>query len=66
MGAADDAAASLRGQLIDAADDLASGRISFGLHHASIAIVARDEEELDEAAAQVRTAGQRAGCVLVR
>ncbi|WP_413151654.1 helicase HerA domain-containing protein [Amaricoccus sp. W119] len=66
MGAADDAAASLRGQLIDAADDLASGRISFGLHHASIAIVARNEEELDEAAAQVRAAGQRAGCVLVR
>ena len=33
MGAADDAAASLRGQLIDAADDLASGRIAFGLHH---------------------------------
>jgi type IV secretion system protein VirB4 len=66
MGAADDAAASLRGQLIDAADDLASGRIAFGLHHASIAIFARDEEELDEAAAQVRASGQRAGCVLVR
>ena len=66
MGAADDAAVSLRGQLIDAADDLASGRIGFGLHHASIAIFARDEAELDEAAAQVRAAGQRAGCVLVR
>ncbi len=66
MGAADDAAASLRGQLIDAADDLASGRISFGLHHASIAVFARDEEDLDEAAAQVRASGQRAACVLVR
>jgi type IV secretion system protein VirB4 len=66
MGAADDAAASLRGQLIDAADDLASGRISFGLHHASIAVFARSEAQLDEAAAQVRAAGQRAGCVLVR
>lgn len=66
MGAADDAAASLRGQLIDAADDLGSGRIAFGLHHASVAIFARGEEELDEAAAQVRAAGQRAGCVLVR
>ena len=66
MGAADDAAASLRGQLIDAADDLASGRIAFGLHHASIAVFARSEAQLDEAAAQVRAAGQRAGCVLVR
>ncbi len=66
MGAADDAAASLRAQLIDAADDLASGRVSFGHHHASLVILTRSEAALDEAAAQVRAAGQRAGCVMVR
>lgn len=65
MGAADDSAASLRAQLIDAADDLASGRVSFGNHHASIVIFTRSEAELDEAAAQVRAAGQRAGCVTI-
>ena len=66
MGAADDDAASLRGQLIDAADDLASGRISFGLRtHASIAVFARDEEIARRRGGGVR-AGQRAGCVLVR
>ncbi len=66
MGAADDSAASLRAQLIDAADDLASGRVSFGNHHASVVIFTRSEAELDEAAAQVRATGQRAGCVMVR
>ena len=66
MGAADDAAASLRAELVDAADDLASGRISFGNHHTSIAIFARSDAELDEACSKVRSAGQKAGCVLVR
>ena len=66
MGAADDAAASLRAQLIDAADDLASGRIAFGLHHATVVLFARSEAELDAAASQTRAAGSRAGCVMVR
>lgn len=66
MAAADDAAASLRSQLVDAADDLASGRISFGHHHASLVVYATSEDELDQAASEIRAAGQRAGCVLVR
>ncbi|TPE47316.1 type IV secretion system DNA-binding domain-containing protein [Amaricoccus solimangrovi] len=66
MGAADDAAASLRAQLIDAADDLASGRIAFGLHHATVVLFARSPAELDAAASQARAAGSRAGCVMVR
>ncbi|PZQ46247.1 MAG: hypothetical protein DI556_20920 [Rhodovulum sulfidophilum] len=37
-----------------AADDLASGRVGFGLHHATVAIFARDAAGLDEAAAQTR------------
>lgn len=66
MGAADDAAASLRAQLVDAADDLASGRVSFGHHHASIVVYARSETELDQAASEIRAASQRTGAVVVR
>ena len=66
MRAADDAARSLEIQLVDAADDLASGRISFGLHQASITVFARSEAELDEVASRVRSAGQRTGGVMVR
>ncbi len=66
MGAADDAAASLRAELIDAADDLASGRVGFGLHHATVALFAKSAEELDDFAAQLRAAASRAGAVIVR
>lgn len=66
MGAADDAARSLREELSDAADDLASGRTSFGNHHATMAIFARSIEELDDLATMVRSTGQRTGGVLVR
>ena len=66
MRAADDAARSLEAQLVDAADDLASGRISFGLHQATITTFARSETELDEIASRIRSAGQRTGGVLVR
>ncbi|WP_226584085.1 VirB4 family type IV secretion/conjugal transfer ATPase [Acuticoccus sediminis] len=66
MRAADDAARSLEAQLVDAADDLASGRISFGLHQASITVFARSEAELDAVASRVRSAGQRTGGVVVR
>ncbi|MDO6758048.1 hypothetical protein Q4598_17555 [Phaeobacter inhibens] len=66
MSAADDAAISLRDQLVDAADDVASGRISMGLHHATISVFAHSEAELDTAAAAIRTAGQKAQSVVVR
>jgi len=48
MGAADDAARSLRMQLEDAADDQASGRVVFGEHHCTITIFADNEEELND------------------
>ena len=38
MNVADDAAVSLKLQLTEALDDVASGRVSFGLHHATIAL----------------------------
>ena len=66
MSAADDAALSLRGQLIDAADDLASGRISFGNHHASMVIFTRDESALDTLSGQIRASASRAGASMVR
>ena len=66
MRAADDAARTLAEQLVDAADDLASGRISFGNHQVTVAAFARTEAELDEIASRVRSAGQRTGGVLTR
>ena len=66
MSAADDAARSAQADLIQAADDLASGRIAFGQHQASIMVVARSEEELDALAADLRGQVQRIHGVAVR
>ncbi len=66
MSAADDAARSAQAELVDAADDLASGRISFGQHQVSIMAVARTPEELDALSAEIRTQAQRALAVAVR
>ncbi len=66
MSAADDAARSAQAELVDAADDLASGRISFGQHQVSVMAVARTEEELDRLAAEVRTQAKRSLAVAVR
>ncbi|ABI93318.1 hypothetical protein CEP88_00210 (plasmid) [Roseobacter denitrificans] len=66
MQAADDAAQTLKDQLVDALDDVASGRIGMGMHHATITVFAGTVAELDEAAASIRGAGQRAGATVVR
>ena len=66
MSSSDDAAVSLRVQLEEAADDLASGRIGFGAHHATVAVFAQNPEELEQACARVRSAAQGAGLDLVR
>ena len=66
MSAADDAARSAQAELVDAADDLASGRISFGYHQVSVMAVARTPEELDALSAEIRTQAQRALAVAVR
>ncbi len=49
MDTAEDAAVSLRGQLLDAADDLVGGRIHFGDHHLSCLVKGKTEAELDRA-----------------
>ncbi|WP_435171151.1 hypothetical protein [Falsirhodobacter sp. 1013] len=66
MRAADDAALSLQAQLVEASDQLASGRIVFGHHLVTIMAVAESRAELDDIAASIRSAGQRAGAVIVR
>lgn len=49
MAAAEDAARSLQEQLLDAADDQASGRVAFGNHHCTIAVFGDSGAELDDA-----------------
>lgn len=66
MHASDDAAVSLREELVDAADDLEAGRIGFGDHHLSIAVYAPDRDTLEKAAAQIKRVGQEIMAVIVR
>lgn len=66
MASAEDAAVSLRDQLEEAADDLASQRVGFGLHHASVAVFSRTARDLEEACAHIRATAQGAGIELVR
>ncbi len=66
MSAADDAAISAREDLVAAADDLASGRISFGHHQLSIMVTTQTHEELDAVASRIRTVLQRVQGVPVR
>ena len=66
MGAADDAAISLQQQLIEAGDDLASGRISFGTHHCTVAVFTKTRPALESAVALIARSGQEDGGVFVR
>jgi type IV secretion system protein VirB4 len=66
MHASDDAAVSLREELVLAADDQEAGRIAFGDHHLSIAIYATDRDTLEKAAAQIKRVGQEFMAVIVR
>ena len=66
MRAADDAAVSLERQLLQAADDLSAGRISFGTHQASVTIFARSAADLDHDVGQVRRAFEAVGATVVR
>ena len=66
MHASDDAAVSLREELVIAADDQEAGRIGFGDHHLSIAVYAEDRETLEKASAQIKRVGQEMMAVIVR
>ncbi|MCP3477819.1 DUF87 domain-containing protein (plasmid) [Bradyrhizobium sp. CCGUVB1N3] len=66
MKAAEDAAISLRAQLEQAEDDVASGRVVFGNHHCSIAMFCETRPRLEEAVSYVTRAMQDAGASIVR
>ena len=66
MRAADDAAVSLRGELVAAKDNVAAGRAAFGEHHLTIMVRAESIESLDAAAGEVQAALSEAGFAVVR
>lgn len=66
MRAADDAAVSLRGELVAAKDSVAAGRAAFGEHHLTIMVRAESLALLDEAAGEVQAALSAAGFAVVR
>ena len=66
MRASEDAAETLRQELYEAADNVASGRQVFGKHHLSVMVIADSPEQLEEAASEVWRAGQDCGATLVR
>lgn len=66
MQATEDAAISLRVQLEQAEDDVASGRVAFGEHHCTVSVFCRTEKELNEAMTFVSRAIQEAGGSMIR
>ena len=66
MRASDDEALSLRGELLDAKDDLAAGRTAFGEHHLTIAIHGNDIDRVDREVAEVQSALTDLGLIAVR
>jgi type IV secretion system protein VirB4 len=53
MRAAEDDAISLRAQLLEATDAVASGQVVFGEHHWSVLVTGRTKEELDQGVSDV-------------
>src|SRR3989338_5976166 len=66
MRASEDAAETLRQELYEAADNVASGRQVFGKHHLTVMVTGKTPEQLEEAASEVWRAGQDCVATLVR
>jgi type IV secretion system protein VirB4 len=66
MRAADDEAVSLRAGLIEAKDDVASGRAAFGEHHMTVMVRNATLSGLNEAVAEVQSALTDIGVIAVR
>ncbi|CAN5714599.1 VirB4 family type IV secretion system protein [soil metagenome] len=66
MRAADDEAVSLRRGLIEAKDDVSTGRAAFGEHHLSVLVRASSIAALDEAVAEVQSSFTEMGVIAVR
>lgn len=65
MRASDDMAVSLRNELAEAADEVASGRVIFGTHHMTATVYADTPDDLDRAVSELRKAGQAGGALFV-
>lgn len=66
MRAADDEALSLRGELIEARDAAAAGRIVFGEHHLTITVFGKDEGEVASNVSEVQASLADLGIVSTR
>ena len=66
MRAADDEAASLRAGLVQARDDVASGRSAFGEHHLTVMVKADALAALDRAVGEAQSAFTDMGVIAVR
>jgi type IV secretion system protein VirB4 len=66
MRSAEDEALSLRAELTDAKDDVATGRASFGEHHMTVAIRASSPDEVDQGVAEVQASLADLGIMSVR
>lgn len=66
MRAADDAALSLRGDLVQAKDNLAAGRSGFGEHHLTVQVRVAELADLDLAVADVVSSFAELGLIAVR
>ena len=66
LDTAEDAAVSLREELIVAADDLASSRVVFGGHHITVQLAAPDQPRLEHALTETASELTRLGVIAVR
>jgi type IV secretion system protein VirB4 len=66
MRSTEDEALSLRGELVEAKDNVAAGRAAFGEHHMTIAVRANSPDEVDEAVAEAQASLADLGILSVR
>lgn len=66
MRASDDEALSLRGELVQAKDNLAAGRAAFGEHHLTVMVRGDTAKEVDAGTAEVQASLTDLGIVSVR
>ena len=66
MKATDDAARSDAEALEVSADNVASGRQSYGIHHFSVMVSAETEDALERAASEIWRAAQETGATVIR
>ena len=66
MRSAEDEAVSLRGELAQAKDDVAAGRVGYGEHHMTIAVRGNSPAAVDAGVAEVTAAMADMGVVAVR